>query len=139
MELIVKILVGVLLMGSMATVIVSQRASLITVREQAARAEQGVNERDRLIATLKAADVKQRQATIKLQAARASMAVTLSEREILIDQLHHDLSIRPWAVAPLPDAIAGLRQRPSLIGADAYRHWLSASHPLPITSDGTDH
>ncbi|MEB0162730.1 hypothetical protein QN360_07405, partial [Glaciimonas sp. CA11.2] len=98
-------------MGSMATVIVSQRASLIAVREQAARAERGVTDRNRLIATLGAANLKQRQATIKLQAARASMAVTLSERETLIEQLHHDLSIRPWAVAPLPDAIAGLRQR----------------------------
>ncbi|MEB0012565.1 hypothetical protein QN379_18055 [Glaciimonas sp. Gout2] len=139
MELIVKILVGVLLMGSMATVIVSQRASLITVKEQATRAEQGRDERDRIIATLQAADVKQRQATIKLQAARASMAVTLSERETLIEQLHHDLSIRPWAVTPLPDAIARLRKRGSLTGADAYRQWLSASHPLPVTSNGTDH
>ncbi|MGZ9712597.1 hypothetical protein ACXX82_17525 [Glaciimonas sp. GNP009] len=139
MELIVKILVGVLLMGGMGTVIVSQRASLITVRDQAARAERGVTDRNRIIDTLKAVDVKQRQATIKLQAARASMAVTLSEREALIDQLHHDLSIRPWAFAPLPDAIARLRKRPSLIGADAYRQWLSASHPLPITSNGTDH
>ena len=139
MDLIVKLLIGSLLVGGLSTVIYHQRASLIAVKEQAARAEQGMADRDSIIVTLNATAAKNHKALNALQVQRDGIAATLSTRTQQIKKLQHDnQAIRHWAESPLPDAIVRLRQRPALIGSDAYRQWLSTSDPLPVTSERTD-
>ncbi|QRX80871.1 Rz-like lysis system protein LysB [Glaciimonas sp. PAMC28666] len=138
MDLILKLLIGCLLVGGLSTVIINQRGHLIAAKERAERAEQGITDRDGLIATLKATDIKNRKALDALQVQRDGIAATLSTREQHIKKLQHENNvIRPWAESPLPDAIARLRQRPALAGADAYRRWLSASEPLSSASERT--
>lgn len=139
MDLIIKLLIGSLLVGGLSTVIYQQRASLIAVKEQAIRAEQGIADRDSIIDTLKATDASNRKALHALQVQRDGITATLSTREQQIKKLQHDnQAIRHWAESPLPDAIVRLRQRPALIGSDAYRQWLSTSDTLPVTSKRTD-
>ena len=139
MDLIVKLLIGSLLVGGLSTAIYHQRASLIAVKERAARAEQGITDRDSIIDTLNATAAKNRKALNALQVQRDGIAATLSTREQQIKKLQYENStIRHWAESPLPDAIVRLRQRPALIGSDAYRQWLSTSDPLPVTSKRTD-
>ena len=69
----------------------------------------------------------------KLKAARDDIAATLTERENLIESLQHDnATIRSWADAPLPDAIARLRDRPATTGVDNLPQRLPGSSTLPV-------
>jgi len=136
MELITKTLLAALVVGALGTVITIQRASLSAEKERAQRAEKTLSERDAAINTLTDAAANNRKALAKLQADRQGIAATLSARELFIENLQHEnIAIRNWAESPLPDAIAGLRERPALTGADAYRQRLSGGDPLQPAGD----
>ncbi len=43
--------------------------------------------------------------------------------------------LRMWAVTALPEPVMRMRQRPAIIGAAAYRDWLSSSNAVPAISE----
>ena len=64
----------------------------------------------------------------------------LSDRETQIEALKREnTDLRQWAVQPLPAAARRLRQRPAIVGAAAYRAWLSGSGALRPASDQPGH
>jgi LysB family phage lysis regulatory protein len=137
MELIVKSVISALFVGALGLVIYVQRGSLVAASERVERAEQATRDRDGTIKTLTDTAAKDKKAAAKLQAARANIAATLTERENLIESLQHDnATIRSWADAPLPDAIARLRDRPTTTGADDYRQRVPSGDALPATGGG---
>ncbi|MEO6934938.1 MAG: Rz-like lysis system protein LysB [Collimonas sp.] len=137
MELIAKSLISALAVGALCLVIYVQRDSLTVAKERAETAEQITRDRDGTIKTLTDAAARNRQATAKLQAARDSIAATLTERENLIESLlHDDPTIRSWFDTALPDAVARLREHPAATGADAYSQRLPGDHPLQAAGGG---
>ena len=43
--------------------------------------------------------------------------------------------LRMWAVTALPEPVMRMRHRPAIIGAAAYRDWLSSSNAVPAISE----
>jgi LysB family phage lysis regulatory protein len=137
MEVIVKSLITTLLIGAVGLVIYVQYNGLKEAQGRVKDAEQASRDRDNTIKALTAAANRNKKATAKLQGERNSIAATLTERENLIDNLQHEnATIRSWADAPLPDAIARLRERPAATGADAYTQRLPGSDALPAAGSG---
>lgn len=74
----------------------------------------------------------------------AQLERTQDEFRNALDQRTFDLErlknenpeIRRWADALLPDAVAGLRQRPALTGSAAYAEYLRTRHPVQPASGG---
>lgn len=125
MALIVKALISALFVGTLGVVIYIQRNSLAETTARAERAENNVRDRDDAIKTLKQISERNAKAAARLQAERNRIHATLSERETMIENLQHEnATIRHWSESPLPDAIAGMRERPALSGADAYHQRL---------------
>lgn len=61
----------------------------------------------------------------------------LADRRRQIEDLtRENEELRAWAGQPLPDPARRLRERPSIIGADAYRDWLSRSRAVRPAGDG---
>jgi LysB family phage lysis regulatory protein len=137
MEVIVKSLMSALFVGALGLVIYVQYNGLKEAQGRIKDAEQATRDRDGTIKTLKAAADRDRKAAAKLQGERNSIAATLTERENLIDNLQHEnVAIRSWADAPLPDAIARLRERPAATGAAAYAERLPGSDALSAAGRG---
>jgi LysB family phage lysis regulatory protein len=137
MELIVKSVIAALFVGVLGLVIYVQRGSLAAAGERIERAEQATRDRDGTIKTLTDTAARDKKAAAKLQAARDDIAAILAERENLIESLQHDnATIRSWADAPLPDAIARLRDRPAATGADNLPQRLPGSSTLPAAGGG---
>lgn len=133
MEVIVKSLISALFVAALGLVIYVQYNSLKAAKERIEDAEQATRDRDGTIKTLKAATDRDKKAAAKLLGERNSIAATLTERENLIDNLQHEnATIRSWADAPLPDAIARLREHPAATGAAAYFERLPGSDALPV-------
>jgi len=133
MEVIVKSLISALFVGVLGLVIYVQHNGLKEAKDRTLRAEQATRDRDGTIKTLTAVADRNKRAAAKLQDDRNNIAATLTERENLIENLQHDnATIRSWADAPLPDAIARLRERPAATGADAYTQRLPRSDTLPV-------
>jgi LysB family phage lysis regulatory protein len=131
MELIVKSLISALFVGALGLVIYVQHNSLKEAQERIERAEQATRDRDGIIKTLTTVADKNRRAAIKLQDDRDNIAVTLTERENLIESLQHEnATIRSWADTPLPDAIARMRDHAAITGADDYRQRMSVGDAL---------
>ncbi|MGS0740434.1 Rz-like lysis system protein LysB [Glaciimonas sp. GG7] len=131
--------ISTLIIGILGATLYLQNTHLIAAKERADRAEKQSVESASIIHTLKESDAKNRKALGTLQAQRASITATLSQREQQIKTLHHEnIAIRHWAESALPDAIARLRQRPATTGAEAYRQRLSASDALHPASKRAD-
>lgn len=61
----------------------------------------------------------------------------LADRRRQIEDLtRENEELRAWAGQPLPDTARRLRERPTIIGADAYRDWLSRSRAVRPAGDG---
>lgn len=89
--------------------------------------------------TLKATLEREREDQAKLLKLQGELRTGLADRERLIEDLKHENDeLRQWADQPIPDAASRLRQRPAIIGADAYRQWLSGSGALPAAGDKPD-
>jgi LysB family phage lysis regulatory protein len=137
MELITKILISALLVGTLGVIIYVQRDGLNAAKLEISGAKQAIKDRDDIISTLKAAAVANKKSLAKLEADRQGIASTLSERENLIESLQHEnATIRNWADTALPDAIASLRERPAITGAGGYRQRLPASDALQPAGGG---
>jgi LysB family phage lysis regulatory protein len=137
MELVTKSLISALFVGALGLVVYVQHNGLKAAKERAERAEQTTHDRDDIIKTLTDAAARNRRAVAKLEAARDSIAATLTERENLIESLQHDPTIRSWFDTPLPDAVARLREHPAATGADDYRERLPSAHALPAAGGRT--
>lgn len=83
------------------------------------------------IKTLNRALDEERLAQKKLQEDRATKQALLSSREHKIKELKSENEqLKAWADQPLPDDVRRLRERPALVGAGAYRDWLSGGDPV---------
>jgi LysB family phage lysis regulatory protein len=138
MELIVKSIIAALFVAVLGLVIYVQRGALIAAQDRVERAEQATRDRDGTIKTLTDTAARNKTAAAKLQAARDTIATTLSKRENLIESLQHEnATIRSWADTSLPDAIVRLRDRPATTGADNLSQRLPGSDPLPAAGGGS--
>lgn len=83
------------------------------------------------IKTLSKALDEERLAQKKLQEDRATKQALLYSREQKIKELKSENEqLKAWADQPLPDDVRRLRERPALVGAAAYRAWLSSGDPV---------
>lgn len=90
------------------------------------------SERDHLAATL----TQQRAAQAQLQTTQQDLRREIDVRKRRIQELEDEnADLKAWAGQPLPAAARRLRQRPVLIGATAYREWLSSGNALPAAID----
>lgn len=89
---------------------------------------------------LKSTLQRERDGQAQLLKIQGELRQGLAARQRTIEALKHENDqLRDWARQPLPDAARRLRERPALIGADAYRQWLSGSGAVRAASDGADH
>ena len=80
---------------------------------------------------------EERKSAQELQLLTQAIQATASERELMIKEIiSENEELRSWASERLPDGIAGLRKRPTLTGADAYRVWGAGSNAVHPASDG---
>jgi LysB family phage lysis regulatory protein len=47
--------------------------------------------------------------------------------------------VRDWSTKPIPAAVIGLQQRPSITGGEHYRQFLRDRSPLPLKPNTTEH
>nr|WP_256346999.1 Rz-like lysis system protein LysB [Pseudomonas sp. D4002] len=86
--------------------------------------------------TLTATLNQERDAQSTLRVQQDQLRQGLAKRERTIEDLKREnAELRNWADQPLPDAARRLRERPALIGAAAYRDWLSGRGAVPTTGD----
>lgn len=81
---------------------------------------------------------RERQSQAHLLKLQSDLRMGMTARERQIEELKHEIKeLQDWAGQPLPDAARRLRERPAIIGADAYRQWLSGSGALQPAGDGS--
>ena len=69
--------------------------------------------------------------TRQLGEEQEAIRAALSQREIDLQGLQNEVAeIRDWADAQLPSGIAGLRERPAIIGSRAYAEHLSSRNAV---------
>lgn len=74
---------------------------------------------------------EERTAQASLRTTQNLLRQGLTDREQQIEVLKRENSdLRAWADQPLPEPARRLRQRPAIVGAAAYRAWLSGSGAL---------
>lgn len=136
-------LYGIALLGALALLIWGQQQRIDLAKGQIERAEsaaataredaaRNLTTANTLTATLQ----QERDAQGALRAQQDLLRQGLAKRERTIKELKHEnAELRDWAAQPLPDAARRLRERPALIGADAYRQWVSGRGAVPVTGD----
>lgn len=78
----------------------------------------------------------ERTAQAKLRTEQNDLRHALTTRQQQIEDLtRENQELRDWADQLLPAAARGLRQRPDLTGAAAYRQWLSGRGAVPAAAD----
>lgn len=97
-------------------------------------------ERHRLTAELLRSSLdNERQAQTRLRSTQNQLRQSLASRQRQIEELKlENKELQDWAAQPLPDVARRLRERPTLVGADAYRQWMSSRGALPVTRDPTE-
>ena len=136
-------LYGLALLGALALLIWGQQQRINVAEGQTqmakATATKAREDADRNLATANslATTLKQeRDAQSALRTQQDQLRQGLAKRELTIEALKREnADLRNWAAQPLPDAARRLRERPALIGADAYRQWLSGRGPLLSAGD----
>lgn len=109
------------------------RTAMATERHQ--QAEQSIQRQAVTITTLANTLAEERAAQAALRTTQNQLRQGLSQREHQIKELQREnADLRQWAHQPLPAAARRLRQRPTITGADAYRHWLSGSGAVRAAS-----
>lgn len=102
------------------------RTDLANERHQ--QAQERIQRQAATITTLANTLADERAAQAALRTTQNQLRQGLTEREHQIKELQREnAELRQWAHQPLPAAARRLRQRPTITGADAYRHWLSGS------------
>lgn len=80
-----------------------------------------------------------REGQAQLLMLQGELRTGLAQRERQIEDLKHGIKeLQEWADRPLPGAARRLRERPAIIGADAYRKWLSGSGAVHPPGDSPD-
>lgn len=136
-------LFGFALLGALALLIWGQEQRITVADKNTELAERNAKtareESDRNLSTanaLRSTLQQERDAQANLRTQQDLLRQGLAKREQTIEELKRENSqLRAWADQPLPDAARRLRQRPALIGADAYRHWLSGRGAVPAAGD----
>ncbi|TRX75271.1 LysB family phage lysis regulatory protein [Pseudomonas mangiferae] len=83
---------------------------------------------------------RQRDAQRTLGERLATTRNLLAQRQRTLEELtRENQALRAWAAQPLPDVARRLRQRPALVGADAYRQWVSSGEPLHTKPGESSH
>ena len=136
-------LYGMALLGALALLIWSQQVRINVAEGKTelanAAAKTARDDADRNLETAKTltATLKQeRDAQSALRIQRDQLRQGLANRERTIEALKRENDeLRKWADQPLPDAARRLRERPALIGAAAYRDWLSGRGAVRAAGD----
>lgn len=138
-----KALYGIALLGALALLIWGQQqrinvaegnTELAKMAAKAARADadRNLTTANTLTNTLK----QERDAQSTLRTQQDQLRQGLAKRERTIEELKlENAELRTWATQPLPDVARRLRERPALIGADAYRQWMSGRSAVPVAGD----
>lgn len=113
---------------------------IVQQRERAeAAADLAVSQRDQMIShanTLAGRLADERTAQKQLRATQDDLRIALRSRQHQIEELKREnQELREWADQPLPDAARRLRERPSIVGAGAYREHLSRGSALPTAGE----
>lgn len=86
-------------------------------------------------------DLAQRRevAAAKLEGERNGIRTALEEREILMRKLlDENAEIRSWAAAAVPAPVARLREHGPIVGAAAYRQYMSEGAAVPSAGGAGD-
>lgn len=138
-----QILYGIALLLALALLFQTQHQRIELARKDSALARQNAAaaqaEAVRSAAVARAVSsalVDERAAQIGLRNLQDELRTALARRQQTIKELTRENNdLRRWSEQLLPDAAAGLRQRPALIGASAYRDWVSSGRTVPTAGD----
>ena len=136
-------LYGIALLGALALLIWSQEARIDVAEGKTdlakAAAKTARDDADRNLATANTLTdtlKQEREAQSLLRSQQDQLRQGLAKRERTIEELKRENDeLRNWAAQPLPHAARRLRERPPLIGAAAYRDWLSGRGAVRATGD----
>nr|WP_276583965.1 Rz-like lysis system protein LysB [Pseudomonas sp. RIT-PI-AD] len=118
----------------------AEQGAAALAREQASTANADRQRQVAQVATLDAELKRQRAAQQTLGEQLTTTRTLLAQRQRTVENLtRENAALRAWAAQPLPAAARQLRRRPALVGADAYRQWLSGGDPLQPQPDGPGH
>ena len=139
-------LYGLALLGALALLIWGQEQRIAIADKNTELAEKNLktarDEAGRNLATantLRDTLKQERDTQASLRTQQDQLRQGLANRERTIEELKREnTELRDWAAQPLPDAARRLRERPALVGADAYRQWLSGRSAVPPAGDGTN-
>lgn len=142
-----QILFGLALFAALALLVWAQQQRIKVADSATHRAEEReataneAAERYRLNAdTLRKTLKDERQAQAHLRDTHNQLRQSLASRQRQIEELKREnKELQDWAVQPLPDLARRLRKRPAVIGADAYRQWLSGRSALSVAGDTTEY
>lgn len=143
MSVLRQALLGVALLAALGLLIWSQELRISGANKETRLAEQDASrareQAERHLANANALRdtlQQERNAQTTLRTHQDQLRRGLAKRELTIEALKRENDdLRNWAAQPLPDAARRLRERPALIGADAYRQWLSSRGALHPTGD----
>ncbi|NVZ96771.1 Rz-like lysis system protein LysB [Pseudomonas sp. B6001] len=136
-------LYGLALLGALSLIIWGQQQRINAAEnktklaiKEAADARKDADRNLETANTLTATLNQERDAQSNLRVQQDQLRQGLAKRERTIEDLKREnAELRNWADQPLPDAARRLRERPALIGAAAYRDWLSGRGAVPTTGD----
>ncbi|RMT70216.1 hypothetical protein ALP29_03632 [Pseudomonas syringae pv. avii] len=136
-------LFGIAIFGALALLIWGQQQRIDVAEVQAERAADAAktarddaNRNLETVNTLTANLKQERESQSALRAQQNQLHQALAKREQVIEELKRENDdLRDWAAQPLPDVARRLRKRPALVGAAAYRDWLSGRGAVPPTGD----
>lgn len=137
-------LYGVALLGALALLVwgyhqrgVAADAALALMDQRRQEAEDRSARQATTIGTLQASLQDERNAQAGLRTTQDQLRQGLAVRQRQIEDLKREnQELRDWAAQQLPGAARRLRQRPALVGAAAYRDWLSGRGAVPAAGDG---
>jgi LysB family phage lysis regulatory protein len=136
-------LYGLALLGALSLIVWGQQQRINAAEnktklaiKEAADARKDADRNLETANTLTATLNQERDAQSTLRVQQDQLRQGLAKRERTIEDLKREnAELRNWADQPLPDAARRLRERPALIGAAAYRDWLSGRGAVPTTGD----
>ncbi|NMX63133.1 Rz-like lysis system protein LysB [Pseudomonas sp. WS 5079] len=136
-------LYGIALLGALALLIWGQQQRISVAVGKAERAETAAKtareDADRNLTTANTLTTtlkQERDAQSTLRTQQDQLRQGLAKRERTIKELKlENAELRTWATQPLPDVARRLRERPALIGAEAYRQWMSGRGAVPVAGD----
>lgn len=145
MSILRQALYGFALLGALALLVWVQETRINVAEGQAALAEDTAKtaqeDANRNLATanaLAATLQQERHSQAALRTQQDHLRQGLAKRMRTIEVLKREnAELRDWANQPLPNAARRLRERPAIIGADAYRDWLSGRSSVQPAGDQT--